>query len=333
MTPEAQSAAQGMGNHIRAEQGTADGVLSFYRHLPLLNMRCDVDPSRAAVWWSTEHCLKLSAFAAQILAIAGLISIDDLDLHRSKEYDAFKSAPGPMGSTAASAIYSITHQVATKAQIVYKPIRRITKTTAAIPGGVMLLANTINEGFHDLSRPEDGSEAHKTKKIFSFMNGVKRARMDKLKESSNDNTPIKTKLYRGAKIDELRGGIRGLIHGTRDAVGVVTTSMWVTWRNLQRQQALDAQKICRATRIADGVSELKSSSLQERQHVIERFQELKKTEEGRRRGYIEAAQKALKEDLGAEASTSADEGSAQSGAYATPGASSSSSTNISSKSR
>ena len=31
------------------------GVDSFYKHLPLLNMRCDLDPSRLAVWWSTEH--------------------------------------------------------------------------------------------------------------------------------------------------------------------------------------------------------------------------------------------------------------------------------------
>ncbi|KAG7453098.1 uncharacterized protein BT62DRAFT_880822, partial [Guyanagaster necrorhizus] len=35
--------------------GVNRGAESFYRHLPLKNMRCDLDPSRIAVWWSTKH--------------------------------------------------------------------------------------------------------------------------------------------------------------------------------------------------------------------------------------------------------------------------------------
>jgi hypothetical protein len=37
------------------QNGVERGVESFYRHLPLLNMRCDLDPTQIAVWWSTEH--------------------------------------------------------------------------------------------------------------------------------------------------------------------------------------------------------------------------------------------------------------------------------------
>ena len=33
----------------------AAGVHSFHRHLPLLNMRCDLFPERLAVWWSPKH--------------------------------------------------------------------------------------------------------------------------------------------------------------------------------------------------------------------------------------------------------------------------------------
>jgi len=41
------------------QNGVSRGVESFYKHLPLLNMRCDLDPSQLAVWWSTEQVLLL----------------------------------------------------------------------------------------------------------------------------------------------------------------------------------------------------------------------------------------------------------------------------------
>ena len=46
-------------------------------------MRCDLDPTRVAVWWSPEHLLKLSAFAAKILSDAKLLSMDKLNVHRT----------------------------------------------------------------------------------------------------------------------------------------------------------------------------------------------------------------------------------------------------------
>lgn len=76
------------------------GVDSFYRHLPLKNMRCDLDPTRVAVWWSTQYvrrsiiadfrhadlilytqCLKLSAYAAQVLSDAKQLDIKELEEH------------------------------------------------------------------------------------------------------------------------------------------------------------------------------------------------------------------------------------------------------------
>ena len=50
----AKMAAQQMARQIDSEDGVRAGADSFYRHLPLLNMRCDVCPERMAVWWSTE---------------------------------------------------------------------------------------------------------------------------------------------------------------------------------------------------------------------------------------------------------------------------------------
>ncbi|EJD46939.1 UDP-Glycosyltransferase/glycogen phosphorylase [Auricularia subglabra TFB-10046 SS5] len=86
LTPEAQSAAEEMGEKIRASSGVDAGVHSFHRHLPLMNMRCDLCPERVAVWWSTKHSLRLSAYAAQVLHDALLLKLDDLELHRPKEH-------------------------------------------------------------------------------------------------------------------------------------------------------------------------------------------------------------------------------------------------------
>lgn len=102
-----------LGSHLRLtsmfiQDGVRQGVDSFYKHLPLLYMRCDLDPSRVAVWWSTEHvrgmvlssivcitkclstqCMKLSAFAAQVLADAKELDMDRLELHRAPQPSPF----------------------------------------------------------------------------------------------------------------------------------------------------------------------------------------------------------------------------------------------------
>ncbi|KAG8808953.1 hypothetical protein FRC17_003685, partial [Serendipita sp. 399] len=90
------SAAERLSEKIQAHNGVQGGVDSFYRHLPLLNMRCDLLPERLAVWWSTEHCLKLSAFAAQVLADQKLIDMNELELHRPKEYESKARATDPV---------------------------------------------------------------------------------------------------------------------------------------------------------------------------------------------------------------------------------------------
>ena len=77
--------------------------------------RCDLDPSRVAVWWSQEYLLKLSAFAASVLSDAKVLSLDKLAAHRrclieiphkcsidltgTKEYDTRKKVSDPVTGT------------------------------------------------------------------------------------------------------------------------------------------------------------------------------------------------------------------------------------------
>ncbi|CUA73567.1 Sterol 3-beta-glucosyltransferase UGT80B1 [Rhizoctonia solani] len=65
LSPATMRAAEAVGETIRRENGVQNGVDSFHKHMPLLNMRCELDPTRVAVWYSPTHGMRLSAFAAQ----------------------------------------------------------------------------------------------------------------------------------------------------------------------------------------------------------------------------------------------------------------------------
>ncbi|KIJ63362.1 glycosyltransferase family 1 protein [Hydnomerulius pinastri MD-312] len=117
LSPAARQGAQQMSEKMQNEDGVHKGVNSFYQHLPLLNMRCEMDPSLLAVWWSTKHCLKLSAFAAQVLADANMIDINELHLHRSKEYDSRKDISDPVTGGGSAIFWTVTHYYAGIAQI------------------------------------------------------------------------------------------------------------------------------------------------------------------------------------------------------------------------
>lgn len=81
-SPAAKVAAEKMGERIRTEKGEVRGVKSFHKHLPLLNMRCDIDPTRVALWWSEDLCLKLSGAAAALLVASKKIDMKKLEPHR-----------------------------------------------------------------------------------------------------------------------------------------------------------------------------------------------------------------------------------------------------------
>ncbi|KAF9533640.1 glycosyltransferase family 1 protein [Crepidotus variabilis] len=86
ISPPAKEAAARLSRKILSEDGARKGAESFYRHLPLLNMRCDLDPTKVAIWWSQEHFMKLSSLAAQVLVDAKIITMDSLTIHRTLQF-------------------------------------------------------------------------------------------------------------------------------------------------------------------------------------------------------------------------------------------------------
>ncbi|KAL4885393.1 hypothetical protein BJY04DRAFT_134029 [Aspergillus karnatakaensis] len=95
-----------IGEKMREEEGVGNAVASFYHHVDLEALRCDLCPHRPAVWWVKRDHLKLSAFAATVLVETGLLKPHDLVLYRAKEYDTSRSPKGPL-SAGAEVLYGV----------------------------------------------------------------------------------------------------------------------------------------------------------------------------------------------------------------------------------
>ncbi|KAL2844170.1 hypothetical protein BJY01DRAFT_215226 [Aspergillus pseudoustus] len=106
--------AEELGVQMREEEGARNTVCSFYRHLDVAALRCELCPGRPAVWWvKGQHSrnpkgkgVKLSAFAATVLVETGLLKPHDLVLYRSKEYDTSRDPRGPI-SAGAEVLYGV----------------------------------------------------------------------------------------------------------------------------------------------------------------------------------------------------------------------------------
>ncbi|KAG9011900.1 hypothetical protein FRB94_007336 [Tulasnella sp. JGI-2019a] len=135
LSPTCFESASRLGEQIRAEDGLQAGVESFYRHLPLERMRCNIDPSRLAIWWSDDLALRVSAFAAQTLIENNRIKLDSLVLSRPKEYDTRKEATDPITGGAAAVLAICTDLTSGLAQLFYKPQKGLINVSTAIPQG------------------------------------------------------------------------------------------------------------------------------------------------------------------------------------------------------
>lgn len=94
-----------------------------------------MEPSQVAVWWSDEHCLKLSAAAAGVLAQEGLLEIKKLELHRSKEWDTTRHYTEFFTATGQATANLVTTTFTSIGQLFYSPVRGTVNTFWGIPEG------------------------------------------------------------------------------------------------------------------------------------------------------------------------------------------------------
>ncbi|KAK0441415.1 UDP-Glycosyltransferase/glycogen phosphorylase [Armillaria borealis] len=285
ISPAAKSGARRMAEQILHEDGVNRGVESFYRHLPLKNMRCDLDPSRIAVWWSTKHCLKLSAFAARVLVDARELDIGRLDLHRSKEYNLRKGVSDPITGGSSAVFWTITHSCAGVAKIFYSPVSGIIQTATALPQGAMRIVTSIHDGFQNA--PKLGLKEAGKGFVYGWYDGV---------------TGLVREPIKGAQKDGFVGAIKGSARSFANAamkpsagiVGLMSHPMNGAWKSIRSHSSKhQEERQRRSTRILDGVEEVRRSTPQERNVILNRFREAKVTTSERQKSMAEAARSAL----------------------------------------
>ncbi|KAF7294590.1 Glycosyltransferase family 1 protein [Mycena indigotica] len=305
-SPHARAAAKQLAEKIRSEasDGTRRGVDSFYRHLPLLNMRCDVDSQRLAVWWSTELCLKLSGFAAQVLADERMLDMNSLDLHRAKEYETRKEISNPVTGGASAIFWTVTHYYAGIAQIFYSPVKGVIKTTTAIPRGVFSIVASIHEGIYNMPRLY-GSKVRKAGKVTDFASGIKEGGKGLFYGYYDGITGLVREPYEGGKKEGFAGAIKGSLRSFANATirpaggiaGAIAHPINGLWKSVQPPATVKRENNLREVRISDGIDAVRKSTLSEKREIVRVFNELKaeKAIAERQKKYTEMAEAVLRE--------------------------------------
>ncbi|KAG7086366.1 hypothetical protein E1B28_002326 [Marasmius oreades] len=301
VSPAAKEAAARMATQIREEDGVRGGVDSFYRHLPLKNMRCDLDSSRLAVWWSTEYCLKLSGFAAQVLSDAGKLNMKTLDLHRPKEYETKSTITDPLTGSATSIFWTVTHFYGGIVQIFTSPIEGIIETTTAIPRGVMKIVSSIHEGFQNL--PElYGSEVRQPGQVKDFSSGLREAGKGLYYGYYDGITGLVTEPWKGAQKEGFVGAIKGsarsfanvTLRPAAGIVGVVKHPMKGAVKSVQSLFSKDKERVQLRTRVSDGLLVAKAGSSSQKQGILRRFEEAKAGTKERQERLAKMAEKVIR---------------------------------------
>ncbi|CAE6440349.1 unnamed protein product [Rhizoctonia solani] len=280
MSPETREVAKQIGGIIRNKQGPKNAVESIHKHLPLLNMRCDLDPNRVAVWYSSAHKLRLSAFAAQVLAEAGEIDINKLELHRSREYETHIGPIDPLSGTILPGIKILNDFRRGAAKLPSQPGKGATKMLSASTLGVQSTFQSAAEGMHNLPKVY-GGEVRKHKKVAGIGSGVVQGGREFALGLYDGFSDFFMEPVRGFKRRGVLGAIGGVGIGalnltTKPTAGFMqAVSMPIEGAVKEVKSLLHRQvgKDRIATRYAEGVSAARNASEAEREKVVRAFVE------------------------------------------------------------
>lgn len=80
LDPRIQQNSVELGRRVTSENGCLVGAAAFHQHLRRVDLRCNIDATRAAVWRVQRSNLKLSSYAAVVLVESGLLKYNELKL-------------------------------------------------------------------------------------------------------------------------------------------------------------------------------------------------------------------------------------------------------------
>jgi len=173
LSSETRAAARLMGERIRNEDGPRQFIDAFHAHLPLLHMRCDIDPSLVAVWWSEKHALRLSAQVASVLVDAGRLQYSALEVWRPSTYDTERLATDPITGGAFAVLKAMSQFGEGFFQIFMLRPDRAVLMMATAP--LRMISNTLHgltEGLEELPKLYGTEEKRKRTKVKDTKSGL-----------------------------------------------------------------------------------------------------------------------------------------------------------------
>ncbi|CAE6475397.1 unnamed protein product [Rhizoctonia solani] len=280
VSEETRAAARRVGELIRSEDGVKNGMDSFHRHLPLLNMRCDLDPRKVATWYSRSHKLRLSAFAAQVLAEKGVLDANKLELHRPREYITRVQPTNPVSGTLAPTLGVVGDVVGGVGGLfTARPEKGVIKLVRAGPEAARGILEGLHHGMNNAPKIYGGS-VREPGKITGFRSGLREGGKGVAMGFYDGFTDIVKEPVDGFKKRGVLGGVGGVIIGLTNAVvkptaGIVGMISQPVEGTIQSARSLLAKpaKERHATRYAEGVAAFKESSESEQEAVIRAFEE------------------------------------------------------------
>ncbi|CAK9780585.1 UDP-Glycosyltransferase/glycogen phosphorylase [Cutaneotrichosporon oleaginosum] len=213
LAPETRAAARRIGAQIRREDGVADGVRSFHSHLPLLNMRCDVDETRAALWWCEATQTRLSGRVAAVLVDERILAWRDLVPHRAVDYDSSRHYTDPFASFGQSVLNLGAMSVGSAGELFYAPARGLGGLVWGVPKASFDVVSSLQEGLENVPGMM-GAHARRRGKVDSLAAGVQEGAKGLAFGLYDGLTGLVTEPYRGA----VRGGVDGLVKGAFNGV-------------------------------------------------------------------------------------------------------------------
>ncbi|KAG8791204.1 hypothetical protein FRC12_009874 [Ceratobasidium sp. 428] len=281
LSPETRAAAMRVGEMIREEDGVNNGVESFHRHLPLLTMRCDLDPKRVAVWYSPSLKLRLSAFAAQVLAECGEIDINKLELHRPREYDTHVAASDPLTGTVAPAMKIMNDFGRGVAKLpTSRPDKGVLKILEAGTLGGQSLFQSATEGFHNAPKLYGGG-VRELGKVNGVGSGLVEGGKGLVYGLYDGFTDMVRKPAEGFVENGVVGAVAGVAIGSSNCVMKPIAGLMAAFSLPMEGAVKDAKTLFRrqigkerrAARYAEGIVASKEATQGERDVVIKAFSE------------------------------------------------------------
>ncbi|KAG7094782.1 hypothetical protein E1B28_005597 [Marasmius oreades] len=302
LSPKAKAAAAKMAARIKNEDGVNKGVESFYKHLPLKNMRCDLDPSRAAVWWFPKYSLKLSGFAAQVLADAGELEMQTLKLHRPKEYSTKRTVTDPITGSAMSVFWIVTHFSGGLVKTLTSPKDGLIETTTAIPRGIVRTISSIQKGFHNL--PElYGCEVRQEGQVYDFLSGLREGSKSLCYGCYDGVAGLVIEPWKGAQKEGLVGIMKGSARGCANlticpvaaALGAVKHPMKGAIKSIQScfDEEQESTSYRLAARVWDGLLATEVVSASEKDALLRKFEKVKEDAEKGRNSFMKMVEMAI----------------------------------------